>query len=65
MLNPAVERKFNFKGYHWAARIGLNNITDSQNPTVVNNTVGSPGFLTFFGQGHRTLNGRIRFLGRQ
>lgn len=64
-LNPAVERKFNFKGYRWAARIGLNNVTNSQNPTVVDNTVGSPAFLTFFGQGHRTLNGRIRFLGRQ
>jgi Carboxypeptidase regulatory-like domain/TonB-dependent Receptor Plug Domain len=63
-LNVAVERKFNFKGYRWAARIGVNNITNSSNPTVVNNTVGTPGFLTFFGQGHRTLNGRIRFLGK-
>lgn len=63
-LNVAVERKFNFKGYHWAARIGVNNITNNMNATTVDNNVNSPTFLTFFGQGHRTLVGRIRFLGR-
>jgi hypothetical protein len=63
-LNIAVERKFNFKGYRWAARIGVNNVTDSQNAVTVDNNINSPTFLTFFGQGHRTLNGRIRFLGR-
>jgi hypothetical protein len=63
-LNIAVERKFNFKGYRWAARIGVNNVTNSQNPTTVDNDINSPTFLTFFGQGHRTLNGRIRFLGK-
>jgi hypothetical protein len=31
----------------------------------VDNNVNSPTFLTFFGSGHRTLNGRIRFLGKQ
>ncbi len=63
-LNVTVERKFNFRHYRWAARIGLDDITDRQNPTVVDNNVNSPGFLTFFGQNHRTLNGRIRFLGK-
>lgn len=63
-LNIAVERKFNFKGYRWAARIGVNNVTNSENPTTVDNNINSPTFLTFFGQGHRTLNGRIRFLGK-
>ncbi len=63
-LNVTVERKFNFHHYRWAARIGLDDITDRQNPTVVDNNVNSPGFLTFFGQNHRTLNGRIRFLGK-
>ena len=63
-LNVAVERKFNFKGYRWAARIGLNDITDRQNATTVDNNVNSPTFLTFFGQSHRTLEGRIRFLGK-
>jgi hypothetical protein len=63
-LNVAVERKFNFKGYRWAARIGLDDITDRQNASGVDNNVNSPTFLAFFGQTHRTLNGRIRFLGR-
>jgi Carboxypeptidase regulatory-like domain/TonB-dependent Receptor Plug Domain len=63
-LNIAVERKFNFKGYRWAARIGVENVTNSSNPSTVDNNVDSPSFLTFFGQGHRTLNGRIRFLGK-
>ncbi len=63
-LNPAIERKFTFHGYRWAARVGLDNVTNSRNPTGVDNNVDSPTFLTFFGQGHRTLNGRIRFLGK-
>lgn len=63
-LNPAIERKFTFHGYRWAARVGLDNVTNSVNPTGVDNNVDSPTFLTFFGQGHRTLNGRIRFLGK-
>jgi hypothetical protein len=64
ILNITVERKFNFKGYRWAARLGVDNVTDSPNPTTVDNNVDSPTFLTFFGQGHRTLVGRIRFLGK-
>lgn len=64
-LDPAVERKFVFHGYRWAARIGIDNVTDRLNPFFVDNNVNSPGFLNFFGTGHRTLNGRIRFLGKQ
>jgi hypothetical protein len=63
-LNLAVERKFNFKGYRWALRLGVNDITNNQNPTTVDSNVNSPTFLTFFGVGHRTVNGRIRFLGK-
>jgi hypothetical protein len=68
-LNVALERKFNFKGYRWAARIGLEDITDRQNATSVNNTIPpnvpiNQFMPTFFGQSHRTLNGRIRFLGK-
>jgi hypothetical protein len=63
-LNLAVERKFNFKGYRWALRVGVNDVTNNQNPTVVDNNVNSPSFLAFFGAGHRSLNGRIRFLGK-
>jgi Carboxypeptidase regulatory-like domain/TonB-dependent Receptor Plug Domain len=63
-LNIAVERPFNWKGYRWAARIGVNNVTNNLNSATVDNNVNSPTFLTFFGQGHRTLVGRIRFLGK-
>jgi hypothetical protein len=63
-LNPAVERKFAFHGYRWAGRVGIDNVTNSRNPFAVDNVVTSPSFLLFFGTGHRTLNGRIRFLGR-
>jgi hypothetical protein len=63
-LNATVERKFTFHGYRWAARIGVDNVLNRQNPTVVDNDVNSPTFLTFFGTDHRTLNGRIRFLGK-
>jgi hypothetical protein len=64
-LNATVERKFTFHGYRWAARIGVDNVLNRQNPTVVDNDVNSPTFLTFFGTDHRTLNGRVRFLGKK
>jgi hypothetical protein len=63
-LNLALERKFQFKGRFWALRIGIDNITDRQNASGVDNNINSPTFLTFFGQSHRTLTGRIRFLGK-
>lgn len=64
-LNVAVERKFTFHGYRWAARIGMDDATGRENASVVDNNINSPTFLTFFGTGHRTLNGRIRFLGKK
>jgi hypothetical protein len=63
-MDPAIERKFAFHGYRWAARIGIDNVTNRLNPFFVDNNVNSPGFGNFFGTGHRTLNGRIRFLGK-
>jgi hypothetical protein len=63
-MDPAIERKFAFHGYRWAARVGIDNVTNRLNPFFVDNNVNSPGFLSFFGTGHRTLNGRIRFLGK-
>lgn len=64
-LNATVERKFGFHGYRWAARIGIDNVTNRENPSVVDNNINSPTFLSFFGTDHRTLNGRIRFLGKK
>lgn len=64
-INPALERKFAFKGYLWAARVGIDNVTGSENASAVDNNVNSPAFLALGGFSHRTLNGRIRFLGRK
>jgi hypothetical protein len=64
-LNLAVERKFTFRGYRWAARIGMDDVMDRQNPTIVDNNINSPSFLSFFGTDHRTVAGRIRFLGKK
>jgi hypothetical protein len=64
-LNPAIEKKFAFHGYRWAVRVGIENITNSSNAPFVDNNVNSPTFLTFFGEAHRTFNGRIRLLGKQ
>ncbi|HEX4604405.1 MAG TPA: carboxypeptidase regulatory-like domain-containing protein, partial [Candidatus Angelobacter sp.] len=63
-MDPAIERKFVYHGYRWAARVGVDNVTNRLNPFFVDNNVNSPSFLNFFGSGHRTLNGRIRFLGK-
>jgi hypothetical protein len=64
-LNPAVEKKFSLKSYRLALRIGIDNITNSENAVSVNNNIDSPTFLETFGRRHRTLNARIRLLGRK
>ena len=64
-VNIALERKFPFRGYVWAFRVGLINALARANPNVVNNDFNSPQFLTF-GRGQaRAVNVRLRFLGRK
>jgi carboxypeptidase family protein len=63
-LNVHLERRFTFRGYRFALRGGFNNILDHLNPTAVNNTLGSPQFLQFFGHEGRHFVLRIRFFGR-
>src|SRR5258708_22855126 len=64
-LSPAIERKFGFRGFRWALRLGVDNVTDRRNPTVVDNDENSPTFLRFFGSNHRTFNRRVGFLVRK
>ncbi|MEX2260971.1 MAG: carboxypeptidase regulatory-like domain-containing protein [Bryobacteraceae bacterium] len=64
-LNIHAERRFVFRGYRWAFRMGLNNITNRRNPTLVNNNTAAAQFLTFYGGQGRTTNFRIRWLGRK
>jgi hypothetical protein len=63
-LNIAVERMVVLRGYRFALRGGMNNITDRLNPTAVNNVVGAPGSLQFYGAEGRHFVVRIRFFGR-
>lgn len=64
-LNPAIEKKFTFHHYRWAVRVGIENITNSSNAVFVDNNRDSPTFGAPIGLAHRTLNGRIRLLGKQ
>ena len=63
-LNLHAERRFAFRKHRWALRMGFNNITGHYNPTVVNNNTSSANFLHFYGSQGRSLNFRIRWLGR-
>ena len=64
-LNLHLERRFFFRKHRWALRAGFNNITDHHNPNVVNANASSPNFLRFYGGQSRSLNFRLRWLGRQ
>jgi len=63
-LNLHVEWTTHAFGYRFALRGGFNNITNHNNYTVVNSTVGSPNFLLFYGSTGRHFVLRIRWLGR-
>jgi hypothetical protein len=63
-LNLHVEWTTHLLGYRFAIRGGLNNITDHNNYTVVNNVYGSSNFLAFYGSTGRHLVVRLRWLGR-
>jgi len=62
--NLHAERRFEFRNHMWAFRMGVNNLTNHSNPTAVNNNVGSPQFLKFYGGADRSFNFRIRWLGK-
>jgi hypothetical protein len=63
-LNLAIERMITLRGYRFALRGGANNLTNSKNPTAVNNVIGAPQFLQFSGYEGRHFVVRIRFFGR-
>jgi hypothetical protein len=64
-LNLAIERRFHFRGYLWAWRVGAVNVLARSNPNAVNSDYDSPDYLKFQrGQG-RALNFRLRFIGRK
>jgi hypothetical protein len=63
-LNLHVERRFRFWRSEWALRVGFNNITGHQNPSVVVNNIDSPLYGQFAGGSGQVFTGRIRFLGK-
>jgi Carboxypeptidase regulatory-like domain/TonB-dependent Receptor Plug Domain len=63
-LNLAIERMITLRGYRFALRGGIDNLTGQANPTAVNNVVGAPQFLQFLGDEGRHFVVRIRFFGR-
>lgn len=63
-LNLAIERMVTLRGYRFALRGGVDNITDQKNPTAVNNVIGAPQYLRFVGDEGRHFVVRIRFFGR-
>jgi TonB-dependent receptor-like protein len=64
-LNLHLEKRFHALGFYWALRGGFDNITNHQNPFVVNNDINSPQFLQFSAFDRRAFTARIRFLGRK
>ena len=64
-INLTLERRFTAIHYLWAWRFGYNNITNSANPNVVNNVIGTPQYLTYTRGQVRAFNVRLRFLGHR
>lgn len=63
-LNVAIERMITLHDYRFALRLGADDLTDSKNPTAVENVIGSPQYLQFLGDEGRHFVVRIRFFGR-
>ena len=64
-LNLALEKKFQFRGYLWAARIAAVNVLGRQNPDTVVNNIDAPNFGTFEGGQGRAFTARVRFVGKK
>jgi Carboxypeptidase regulatory-like domain len=64
-LNLALEKKFAFRGYLWAARIEMVNAFNWQNPNVVVNNIDAPNFGQLSGGQRRAFTARVRFAGRK
>jgi hypothetical protein len=64
-LNVALERRFPFRGYLWAWRVGWINALNRANPNLVNSDIDSPQYLTYQRGQARAVNVRLRFLGKK
>jgi outer membrane receptor protein involved in Fe transport len=64
-LNLHLEWRTHLGKYRFAVRGGIDNLTDHRNYTVVNNTLESPNFLTYYGSDGRHFVARLRWLGKE
>jgi hypothetical protein len=64
-LNLFVEKRFHAFGRDWALRGGCENITDRNDPAVVNADIDSPQYRTFSSFPGRAFTTRIRLLGKK
>jgi hypothetical protein len=60
---PGLEWKFHFRGTYFGLRGVIENVSDRQNPAVVNNNVDSPEYGTFTVPEGRAFTARIRLIG--
>lgn len=61
-FSPGVEWRFHFHGKYFGLRGVAENVTDSQDPSIVNNNVDSPQYLTFTQPLGRAFTTRIRLI---
>ena len=64
-LNLHLEWRTHLGKYRFAIRGGINNLTNHNNYTVVNNIYESPNFLTYYGSDGRHFVARLRWLGKE
>ncbi len=64
-LNLAAEKRFQFRGYYWAFRATVINVTGRENPDSVVSNITAPNYLTFAGGQGRAFTARLRFVGRK
>jgi len=62
-FSPGLEWRFHLRGAYFGLRGVLENVTDSENPLVVNNVVDSPEYGTFSEFQGRAFTARIRLIG--
>ena len=62
-FDPGVEWKFHFGGYYFGLRGFFENITDRQNPLVIQNNIDSPEFGVPTEPLGRALSARLRLIG--
>jgi hypothetical protein len=62
-FSPGLEWRFHFRGSYFGLRGIIENISDSKNPSTVNNIVDSPQYGTFSEFEGRALTARIRLIG--